>query len=406
MYHTRNFARIPVPILVAVVVGLAAAGVPAPAAAGFKEAARDTKPTFGVRYRFETVSQTGIDEAADASTARIRFGWVMGKTDGFSAGAQADYVARLGAERYNSTANGRTDYPVVADPTGFDVNQAFVRYRWAGVTVTAGRQRIAHPGQRFVGFKAWRQNEQSFDALRIETERGPVDVDYAYVARVNRIFGPRDGAQPAAWSSDSHLLRTSWTVADGHALGAFAYLLDFDNDNGPGNSNATMGVDYTGGFGGLGIAATAARQRDWGAQPVTYSVPFYAAELRIAPGTVKLALGWEGHGSDGGYATVQTPIGAEHIYRGWVDKFAARKPAAGLQDAYLSATAKFGDVTLGAALHGYRSWRDGIDYGAEAGVSAGYARDGFSLLAKVSRYDADAHGTDTTKAWFVLGYSL
>ena len=398
--NARTVALVPV-----AAVGIALLAAAVPATAGFREAAEETKPALGVRYRFETVDQEGFERESDASTARIRLGWVMPPSEGLSGGVQADYVTSLGAQNYNSTVNGRTDFPVVADPVGFDLNQAFVRYRKGAMTVSGGRQRIAHAGQHFVGFKAWRQNEQSFDALRIEVDGGRTDVDYAYVTRVNRIFGPGDGAQPDAWSSNSHLLRASLKPTASHTLQAFAYLLDFDNDNGPANSNATVGLDYAGTLGGWRLSASAGRQRDWGDAPIRYSAPRYALEIGRNVGRAKVALGWEALGSDGGVAAVQTPIGAEHIYRGWADKFAAVKPAAGLEDAYLSASAKLAGVTVSAALHTYRSWHGGIDYGNEAGVAASFVHKRWSLQAKLARYSAEAYATDTTKAWLTLGYS-
>jgi len=376
-----------------------------PAAAGFRESARETEPVVAVRYRFETVDQDGFERQSDASTARLRLGWVMPPEEGFSAGVQADYVTNLGAQRYNSTVNGRREFPVVADPVGFDLNQAFVRYRKGEVIVSAGRQRIAHAGQHFVGFKAWRQNEQSFDSLRLVGTNGRAGVDYAYVTRVNRIFGPGHGAQPDTWDSDSHLLRASLMPVDGHAFGAFAYLLDFENDNGPANSNATVGVDYVGSIGAWGVSATAGRQQDWGDAPVAYSAPYYALEVRRTAGRAKVAAGWEALGSDGGIATVQTPIDAEHIYRGWTDKFAAVKPSAGLHDTYLSASTEVRGVTVAAEVHRYRSWHGDIDYGNEAGMSASFAHKRLRVQGKLARYHADAHATSTTKAWLTLSYA-
>lgn len=389
----------------AVAITLAAA-VALPAAANFRDAAKDTRPTADLRYRFEAVDQTGLDEQAGASTARLRWGWVMAPADGFSAGVQADYVARLGPEDYNSTDNGRTAYPVVADPTGLDLNQAFVRYRTGGLTVTAGRQRIAHPGQRFVGFKAWRQNEQSFDALRIERSGERTGFDYAYVARVHRIFGPRDGAQPGAWSSDSHLMRAHLTPAEGHRVAAFGYLLDFDRGNGPANSSATYGLDYAATSGPFSLDATVARQTDWADQPLDYEAPFYALGMAWADDGVRLAVGWEALGSDDGRATVQKPLGAEHIYRGWTDKFAAVKPAAGLEDVHVSASLKRGGVTIAATLHSYEARNGDADYGTEAGVSLAYAKESLRLLLKLARYEAEDYATDTTKSWLMLAYSL
>jgi len=399
--HTRNPNALAA--VVSVVLGCAIA---LGATADFRQAAKDTKPLVDVRYRFEAVDQAGFEKDAGASPARLRLGWVMAPGDGFSVGVQADYVAKLGPEDYNSTDNGRTEFPVVADPTGFDLNQAFLRYRKGQVTVTAGRQRIAHPGQRFVGFKAWRQNEQSFDGLRIETSGKRTRLDYAYVARVNRIFGPRDGAQPGAWSSDSHLLRASLKPAEGHRVAAFGYLLDFDSDNGPANSSATVGLDYAGSFGPFALDAAVGRQTDWADQPLDYAAPFYSLDVAWAVDGLKLGAGWQVLGSDGGRASVQMPLGAEHIYRGWTDKFAAVKPAAGLQDVHVSASLKVEALTLAATLHSYEARRGGLDYGTEAGMSAAYAWDKLSLLLKLARYEADDYATDTTKFWLMLVYSL
>ena len=404
--ENRVDSRSPYPLLAGAASLVLGAAICLPTAADARQAARETKPIVDVRYRLENVNQAGFDEDAGASTARLRLGWVMAPSEGLSAGVQADYVARLGAEDYNSTDNGRTEFPVVADPTGFDLNQAYLRYRKGQVTVTAGRQRIAHPGQHFVGFKAWRQNEQSFDGLRVEASGDRTGFDYAYLARVNRIFGPRDGAQPGAWSSDSHLLRASFTLGEGHRLAGFSYLLDFENDNGPANSSATFGLDYAGSFGPFSLDAVIARQTDWADQPITYVAPYYSLDVGWTSGDVKLAAGWEVLGSDDGIATVQMPLGAEHIYRGWTDKFAAAKPVNGLQAAHLSASVKVGGVTFATTLHTYKSRRGDIDYGSEAGVSAAYARDHLSLLVKLARYQAEDFATDTAKSWLMLAYSL
>ena len=119
--------------------------------------------------------------------------------------------------------NGNTQFPVVADPEGLDLNQAFVKYEEA-VTVTFGRQRITHDGQ-LCGRRGVRQNEQTYDALRLQTEVGSVKLDYSYVWNVNRIFGPDDGAQPADWEGDTHLLNATLFDNGKHKIKGQAYLL-------------------------------------------------------------------------------------------------------------------------------------------------------------------------------------
>jgi len=64
--------------------------------------------------------------------------------------------------------------------------------------VTVGRQRINLDNQRFVGAVAFRQNEQTFDALRVaNTSVKGLSLSYAFVNQVNRFFGnesPQDCA--------------------------------------------------------------------------------------------------------------------------------------------------------------------------------------------------------------------
>jgi len=49
----------------------------------------------------------------------------------------------------------------VVDPTGTDVNKGFLKYSNNEFSAVVGRQRF------FCGV-AWRQNEQTFDALRLQ----------------------------------------------------------------------------------------------------------------------------------------------------------------------------------------------------------------------------------------------
>jgi hypothetical protein len=117
---------------------------------------------------------------------------------GFSALVQVDHVEALGDVRYDDTRDGLIQYPVVADPRGTDLNQAWLQYAGPASTVLrVGRQKIAIGNERFVGPVGWRQNEQSFDAIRRGTPVLPkTRFTYAYVDRVMRVFGPAEGTLP------------------------------------------------------------------------------------------------------------------------------------------------------------------------------------------------------------------
>ena len=401
MNHRALVRRVPW----ATILVVAAGAVPANAL-DLGQAVADGTTDLGLRYRFEQVDQDGIDKQAKASTARARLTWNSKTDETFTFGIETDYAFVVGIEDFNSSANGRTDYPLVADPEGLDLNQAFVRYAASDLTVTVGRQRINHGSQRFLGGVAYRQNEQTYDGLRVQNTLGAVHLDYGYLHNINRIFGPGDGAQPGDWFGNSHVFRATAAPGDGHTIAAFAYLLDFENANGPANSNATYGVDYQGVFDRLTITAAVARQSDWADNPVAYDAAFYEVQADVKLDALTLTAGVQSLGSDAGGATFRTPLGTLHKFQGWTDKFLIPPPT-GVRDIWFSVSGKLGDATVTGAYHTFAADHGGADYGTEAGASVVYPlRDNVSFLFKVAQYAADSHATDTTKVWLMLDWKL
>jgi hypothetical protein len=362
--------------------------------------AMKTKPTISLRYRFEGVSQDGIAEDAGASTLLSRFSWKSDTVSKLSVGFEADYVSIIGSERFNSTNNGKGNYPVVADPEGFDLNQSYINYVGETVNTTFGRQRINMGSQRFIGAVGWRQNEQTFDALRTHFKAGPkVKVDYAYVWNVNRIFGPDDGAQPADWHGDSHLLTVTWPFLEGHSLEGFSYLLDFENDNGLPNSTETYGVGYQGTVGPVKLTATIASQSDYADSPLDFDASYYLAQVEVPVGAVSLTAGFEVLGSDDGVAAFRMPLATLHKFQGWADKFLGT-PANGIEDVYVGVKGKAGPVALAATWHEFESNEGGLDYGSELNLIATYALNkNLKLQFKFADYKEKGFATDTTKFW-------
>src|SRR5690606_31926121 len=72
------------------------------------------------------------------------------------------------AGAFNDGRNGRAGWPVVADPHGAELNQAWLRHAGDRITATAGRQRLLMGNQRWIGNSGWRQNEQPFDAVSLD----------------------------------------------------------------------------------------------------------------------------------------------------------------------------------------------------------------------------------------------
>jgi len=355
---------------------------------------------FNLRYRYEGVDQDGIDDEAGASTLRTRFTWTSAEVNDITIGLEMDYVSVIGSERYNSTENGNTSYPVVPDPEGFDLNQSYIKYSGESVVATGGRQRILHGTQRFVGGVGWRQNEQTYDAVRTEfSVTDAFSVDYSFVWNVNRIFGPDDGAQPADWHGESHFLTATYNLGDAGKLQGFGYLLDFENDNGPPNSTSTYGLGYTGTFGMMTLAATYATQSDYGDSPLSYDADYYFAEAVFKFEPVTLTAGYEVLASDDGTAAFRTPLATLHKFQGWADKFLLT-PAGGIEDAYIGIKGKVGPVALAATWHDFGAEEGSMDYGTELDLVATYKiHKNLTAQLKYADYSADDFATDTTKYW-------
>ena len=157
------------------------------------------------RYRYEYVDQDSFDRNARASTLKSRITFKSAEYQNLSFLAEVDNVSYIGDDDFNSTDNGNTEFPVVADPEDTELNQVWLRYAWNSGSGTVGRQRINHGDQRFVGGVAWRQNEQTYDSVRgLWSPIEGLNIDVSYVDKINRIFGPDDGpAQPGDWNGDN-----------------------------------------------------------------------------------------------------------------------------------------------------------------------------------------------------------
>ena len=182
------------PLLLIALPAHAASATPAAAAKPPALKAGQNNLNWLFRYRAEYVDQDGLPEQALANTLLTRLSAQQGISDKWSAGVEFDYVAALDDSRYNNSFNGKAQYPLIADPAGSDLNQAYVQYQRGGHQLKIGRQKLALGNERFVGGVSWRQNEQTFDALRYQTALGSgLTLDYSFSNRVNRVFGSKIG---------------------------------------------------------------------------------------------------------------------------------------------------------------------------------------------------------------------
>jgi hypothetical protein len=397
-------------ILLLTVMALAAS-----AAAGDRPEAliSDGKATLDLRYRYESVEQDDKPSSAGASTLRLRLNLATGVVNGFSAAAELDHLQVVGEDHHDDTRNGLTTYPVVADPEGSDLNQAWLQYEGArGTWLRLGRQRMNLDAERFIGSVGWRQNEQTYDALRIETKAlTGAAVNYIYVDRVRRVFGPDPGSPPEELDGASHLLNVKLHALPVGAITMYGYALDFDDA--PQFSSDTVGARYDGSRAigeawQFGWALEYARQQDAGANPARVDAYYNLVELGLRRGSAGFTAGREVLSGESGTFTAetnpafQTPLATLHKWQGWADKFATTPPA-GIEDLYIGIQATLAGWNGQAVWHDFSAEATGLDYGTELDLSLSRKfAERYELLLKYADYDADGLFADTRKIWLQL----
>ncbi len=370
---------------------------------GVTKALSDSKVNLSFRARYEDVQQDAADGGdqlnASALTVRSRLTVNTGAYKNFSFGVEVDNVTALIDDYNDLTLDYSGDNAVVADPEITDINQVFIKYKNDDVSVTAGRQRINLDDQRFVGGVGWRQNEQTYDGVRVQYQiNDQIGLDYSYIQNVNRIFA-ENSKKADDLAGDFNLVNLAYNINADHKITAFAYILDFNKA--ASMSTSTYGALYNGNLGAVALKARYATQSDNGDNPTNFSVDYINFEVAVKLDSVKLIAGYELLGSDNGVG-FSTPFATLHKFNGFADKFLGT-PGAGLQDAYITAKTKVSGVALSATYHNLFSDADSIDYGTEIDLAAAYKiNKNYSALIKLASYDSDEYATDTSKLWIML----
>jgi hypothetical protein len=379
------------------------------------------------RVRFETVDQDPMAQDAEATTFRARLGFETGKLAQTALLAEGEFVwPWVDHYRGDSSTMDRAAYPIVADPESQEINRLqLTNTTLPGTTVTVGRQRIALDDHRFIGNSPWRQNEQTFDGLRIVNRTiADLTVDVSYLSQANRVFG-RESPQ-GRYRGDMYLFNLAYQAAPGKITG-FAYLFDLDPlTRFPGLAAAqaaalnpvrvsteTYGARFAGdrqaGKIKVGYIASYATQRDYGQNPFDFSLDYALLELTGTYRQFSIGGGYEslqGNGTVG----FSTPLGTLHRFQGWADKFLTTPPN-GIDDAYVTASASFKDVgsldavTAIVTYHDYDAEHISQSYGSEIDLQLQAKWGHCSAAIKYADYQADHLLTDTAKLWVQFEYA-
>ncbi|MEX0737874.1 MAG: hypothetical protein WD071_00875 [Pseudohongiella sp.] len=361
--------------------------------------------TLSFRLRHEDVQVDTPSRDATANTLRSRLTYTSARWSGLDATLEMDYVATIGNEKFNNTRNNQFLYATVPDPDGADLNIAALRYRFDTGSAVMGRQRLVRGNQRFIGSVGWRQNEQTFDALNLSWQASArTQFSYAWIDNTRRIFGPDKGTPAAKLASNHHLLDASMAISDAININAYYYALDFEQA--PALSSRTAGLTLSGAADAvnsrLDYRLEAARQDDYGNNPVNYDAMYWLASAGLTAHGIRIGFTHEILGADSrNNASVQTPLATLHAFQGWADQFLTT-PAVGIKDNSISVSGTVSGTRLSATWHDYQSDTHAMSLGSEWNLQAHRVfAERYTLTLKYADYQSDGFGSDTQKLWLM-----
>ncbi|WP_154223562.1 alginate export family protein [Marinicella rhabdoformis] len=376
-------------------------------AATFGDAISEGKAHVMLRYRFEHVDQDGKSKNANASTLLTRLNYLTKDYNGWQVFLEADNVSEVGIDDFNAgmgNTPNRGEYPIVADPSGTEVNQAWVQFKHNNNKFKLGRQRIVLDNQRFVGGVAWRQNEQTYDSFSMDFNFDDSRLFVAYIDKVHRIFG--DDVAAGNHDNQSFLINYSNKLNQNSKLGIYHY--NIDNENAAAFSTATTGAFFEWGNKGadlpLNFKAEFAQQSDNADNPVNYTANYYRLDAGIQFKPMKLLAGYEvltGDANKSG-AMFRTPLATLHAFNGWADQF-LNTPQAGIEDAFIGSQFNTGSFKWQVLFHDFNVEDGSSDLGNEVDLSVAKKLSKRTKgLFKIAHFDGKGARKDVDKVWFML----
>ena len=373
-----------------------------------QEAVMGGRSWINFRYRYEAAEVRGFPKRSFGSTLRGAFGHETLRYRGFRALGELQGVGHVFNPAMNDTTNNQPNRAPIPDPEGVSINQLYVAYDGLdNLDARLGRQEIKLGNERFIGSDPWRQNHQSFDALRLKYQvDSTLSVDYSYAFQVNRVLGP--DSPFGNEDMQGHFLDVRKTQEGIGNFGAYAYLMDYD-DLVLLSSN-TLGLRYDRTFEGKtpsastdfwsetdwSVALEYAKQSDAGDNPADVDADYLLIEGAADYKGYRVFLASEMLGGDGSpNGSFQTPLASLHWFNGFADQFQST-PDSGLNDRRIGieTDAKFSQVDfpihLSATYHWFSSDANSLTYGTELDLDVmANVNDHFSAGLRYADFNPD-----------------
>jgi hypothetical protein len=341
-------------------------------------------------------------------TLKTRLSYQSPEYSGFRGLLEFDNVSALRSD-YRAAPNGAEEAQraVVADPEGTEVNQAWVEYKRGATRAKIGRQRINLNNQRFIGGVGFRQHEQTYNAFTLKNATlKHLSVELAYIDEVRRIFGEQQQGQAKRHEHSSQFINLDYQGFDSGRLQA--YYIDLNNQAAPALSSTSIGLRFSGQQQNVHYTLELAQQSDAHQNPVNYTANSSLLEGGFKWRKTRFNFGREVLGEDHANGRFTTPLATLHKFQGWSDVFlggGSGNVSGGIEDRYIQAKRDFYGVKTSVVYHQFsadRTISGGNQFGREYGLSFTLPHTYGSVSLKMSRYQAQNFGSDTSKLWLTL----
>lgn len=378
---------------------------------------------WGSRARY---AQVDADNSGQAASLLLRGAVESEWTDIISSTVEVDAVGTALKDDHSDGVRFNAQ-PLIPDPQGVDLNQAFLTLNLDAATIHLGRQRINFDNQRFIGGNGFWQNEQTFDAVLGKVKiASNSNFTYSYIANAKRIFGaqadqkiiadePVYGSQPNSdlhpgeflgnHQHQSHLTRLEWNEWDYTRIVGYAYRID--NQDMPSSSNNTLGLSYN-----LNYKASAIKYRVQieAAQQNRFdinaaSLPYYLLDLGFGINTWELSTRYEILGANDGAAFI-TPLGSTHDFEGWADEI-GNTPNGGVRNFSLGLLWRASPLRVETSYHFFKDDVNGNNIGREFDLDFVYkpARK-HSVSLRLANFEPEGDSGSVRKVYLDYAFNL
>ncbi len=364
-----------------------------------------------IRLRYNYADDDLVAETGNAFTAQFTLRAEAELLPKTSALVEAEGVVEIIGDFNDGTGN-RPDFPFIPDVEGLELNRAqIVSEIIPNTRLTLGRQRIVYDDGRFIGDVFFRQNTQTFDAVRGRWQLPKTAfIDGAYINKTLRPLG--DDNPAGRFRGDSYVVNGNFPTPFGRLI-AYHYALDLSTSGPPsvdGASNKTSGAQLSGrrhwDDKGLIWDIAYARQSDFADNPNDYRAEYGLVSLRGEIGRFNLT----GRAEILGGSEVQgfqTPIATLHRFQGFADRF-LQTPVDGVEDLSVQAGYKFGDIGVFKDVRGFarHHWfsaaRGGLNYGTEIDAALQFKINDIALFLDFANYSANDFSADTQQVFLTI----